>query len=305
MVFVMASVTTQAQTKSILPSTDFGEFRLIASTDRVNRFKIGARFSIGQKIRVSARSYVALMHQNGGTIEIHKAGVYSVDQLRDQLLEYQRQQANQHLTLQMNNQNKRSYIQANYPVSTPIHRCVPTDLRFLMPESFDALHPRIKFLWTHDQSSVQENYQLTILNEFGEVLEVYQTKDTTFVVNFEKYKQERGIFFLGALKHHKQVAEKVVIVYPTKELSKQNLALFQVANKRKNRPLQALFLEVFFLENHKLLYLARKAFQQLLQKYPHYKILRRAFYQFNYRNGFIEGYHTLKVLKVGEKSVLD
>ncbi|OJJ14944.1 hypothetical protein BKI52_41055 [marine bacterium AO1-C] len=302
------SFNVQAQTAKIdtIENLDFGEFRVLLSNDRVTNYSVGRRFVMGQKIIVRSHRYIALVHRSGGTIEINKGGAYDVEDLKGQLLKYQKQQRKKRVTLRLNNEKKLYYIEAMYPTGLPVYRCKFHNLRFLMPHKLYTFTPKIQVAWKPNTSDRPEKYKLTVMNFFEEQLAVYHTKRTTYTIDLSTYPGYRETqSFLLKIEQGPKDAEKIALSCPPEDITKPDLERFYKLNKRQNKGMNRLLLEVFFLKKQGLMLLARDTFQKLLKKYPDYKMLYRGFSQFEIETGFRESKGSLRALKIGEKSIYD
>ena len=309
-VFNFTSFGIRAQSSSGITPEDleFGTFRVLLSNDRVTNYQVGQRFVADQKIRVRSSRYVALIHRNGGIIEINKGGIYRVQDLQEQLLQYQKQQQKKQVTLAIHNEQRHYYLEAMYPAGLPVYRCKFHQLRFLMPHKSSTFNPKIRVAWKPNAKNRPEQYKLTVMNLFEDTLATYYTKQTSQMIDLSAYAQYKDTkFFLLKIEQGPKDAEKIALSCPPENITQQDLAQFYQANKQQNqgKGMQQLLLEVFFLKKHGLLLLARDAFQRLLKKYPQRKMLRRGFVQFEFEAGFRESFVHLRSLKIGEKSIFD
>jgi len=304
----LLSFQMQAQLPQTIKPEDlyFGEFRVLLSNDREVGYSMGQRFLIDQEVRVRSSRYVALIHQSGGIIEINKGGVYKVRDLKNQLLKYQTQEQKKLVTLQINNKKQVSYIEAMYPTGLPVFRCKFHHLRFLMPHKSNTFTPKIKVAWKRSTSGKSGQYKLTVMNFFEDKLDEYYTNKTTQTIDLSAYPgyQENRSFLLKIEQGSKN-AERIALVCPPENITKQTLTQFYKLNKQQNKGMNQQLLEIFFLKKNGLLFLARDTFQQLINQYSAYKMLHRGFVQFEIETGFREGPIHLKSLKMGEKSIFD
>lgn len=189
-------------------------FRVLASSGTSTlmgakkKLLVGTKLGNSQKVKVSPRSYLSLVHQSGGTVQISKAGTYDISSLEKKLAAQRKSLSSKYATYIISEltRNGKENINANrykyMNVTGSVKRATFNAFSVYLPEATNFYSPKVTIAW--QQLIGTKNYVLKITDRFEE--KVYYTKtlqDTTTVVDFSQ----------GNLKN----AEDCLVVIESKE----------------------------------------------------------------------------------------
>ena len=255
-------------------------FRVLASSgkstfsDGKKQLYVGQRLYGKQKIRVGQRCYLSLVSRDGGTVQISRAGEYSVQDLADKLAKskatatqrYAKYVVSELTKARVRNINRNRYKYMN--VTGSVKRASSNFKLNLAPQNAvnKFLRESVEVRWFALKGT--QTYQVVVTNEFDEKLLSKEIKDTALVVDFNKppYKGQ-GM---------------CVLKIASKEVKGQSSLLYSLINASKNKAIQKAFEdfkqentvagdnpadileEAFFYEENELFAEALEAYQKAL-----------------------------------------
>ncbi len=271
-------------------------FRVLASsgTSKVgeNKLYVGKTLQANQSIQVGAQSYLSLVHKNGGTVEIGKAGTYQVNNLESELMK----RASQTTTGRFANYivgeltkagdrdiHKNPYKYQN--VTGSVERGQPGDIKVLMPKTSPVLFSQYTIAWHPlDQAG---GYIVKVQNDFDEVVMEEETSDTTFSINLKDPKLADAFLMkmtvMAKNDPSKQTIEFAVTLPEESEKAQIQAQYEGFATSENPSPMDKLN-EAFFFEENDYLVDALQAFQAATQLAPDSEPIRTALNQFLIRH---------------------
>lgn len=227
-IFIIASVlfaiTGQAQ----------HHFRVLVSVgtnslvETNQKLLVGASLKNNQKVKVSFRGYLSLVHQSGGTVQISKPGVYSIADLEKKLQAQPKSLTSKYTTYIVAELRKKSQKNINIhrtdhmKVAGSVKRMTINRLRIYLPEASNFYSPRIPILWT--KLTGYQHYVLKIIDEFEEEVLYTQTfQDTVAIVDFNQPRLKNVKTFI------------VIVEAKEREIQSDSYALFRLEQPKRSR----------------------------------------------------------------------
>lgn len=170
-------------------------FRVLASSGnntllgKSENLLVGTRLLNNQQVKVSHRSYLSLVHNSGGTVQISKAGTYNISTLEKKLAEKRKSVASRYATYIISeltrkgqeNINNNRYKYMN--VTGSVNRATTKGISVYLPQVSNFYQPKITITW---QTLIgAKDYNIKLTDTFEE--ESYYTKtlkDTSLVIDF-------------------------------------------------------------------------------------------------------------------------
>lgn len=180
-------------------------FRVLASSGQSKvaggkALRTGASLTTANKITVSPRSYLSLVHKSGGTVQISKAGTYSVASLAQKLAQAKASVSKRYATYIISeltkgnkeNINKNRYKYMN--VTGSVERGDPKGIKVFMAPSNNYFNPKVKITW--EAVDKAKEYEIVIADLFGDVIHTTKVSSNHIVIDFSKYKTEDQRFVI-------------------------------------------------------------------------------------------------------------
>lgn len=287
-------------------------FRVLASSGQSKvaggkALRTGAALTKASKITVSPRSYLSLVHKSGGTVQISKAGTYSVSSLAQKLAQTKASVSKRYATYiikeltkgNKENINKNRYKYMN--VTGSVERKNPNEIDVFMASSNNYIDPKVKITWKEVKGA--KEYTVIIADLFDE--ELYRTKvsGTSMLIDFSKYKAEDERFIVrvstkvpapGNKLQKKTRSCEVGAMAKTKAKAFETAyADFKKGISGKMNAADKLS-EAFMMEDHKLYINALNSFQDAVKMSGNDEAYVTAYRQFLIRNN-IGNYAEYKV----------
>ncbi|MCS6822439.1 MAG: hypothetical protein NZ551_11300 [Microscillaceae bacterium] len=148
----------------------------------------GTSLQATDQVIVKEKGYLSLAHKSGGTVQISKAGTYSVAELEKNMLASRSSASSKLLSYvisevskgQEDNINQKKYAYMN--VTGSVERSTKSLINVFLPQHSKVFEPKINLAW---ESVVgNKTYVVTLQNEFSEVLKKITTQDTTITIDF-------------------------------------------------------------------------------------------------------------------------
>lgn len=262
---------------------NFGEFRVIATNNRAQGPGLFQRLSLTSQVRVYPKSYVALLHKSGATIELYKAGLYTVKWLKAQLLAYAQTYPKYPINLKINDPNKRSYKHTYYHYWAM--RCPEAPISVLLPLKSKVLYRKLRFSWYDKKYSTSHptSYEVTVTDLMDAELTKMKSSQNQVTVNLSQTGIDCAchIIRVRALDSHRQEGcEASMVEYVNNQSIKTTYQQFKLKNQQTKSPLVATFNEMLFW-NRRTFYLeVDRLWQNLVKKYPSHPVLAAAYQHF-------------------------
>lgn len=272
--------------------SNFGEFRVIATNNRAEGPGLFQRLSLTSQVRVYPKSYVALLHKSGATIELYEAGLYTIKSLKAQLLAYTQSYPKYPINLKINDSNKRSYKYTYYHYWTM--RCPEAPISVLLPLKSKVLSRKLSFSWYDNKYSTNHStsYEVTITDLMDEELIKMKSRQNQATVNLSQtgFGCACHIIKVRALDSHRQGGcEATMVEYVNNQSIKATYQQFKLKNQQTKSSLVAVFNEIFFW-NRRIFYLeVDKLWQNLVKQYPSHPVLTTAYQHFRVVNNLKRG----------------
>lgn len=260
--------------------TALGVFRVIAINQQPFDLRLFQILRTGQSFTVEPKIYMVLLHRNGSTVEIHKAGNYRVNVLENQLLNYTQKKSLKPVNLVIHNKNQ-SVNESVYFNSWP-YRCPEPEMGILSPEKNLILSNSLDIAWYNEHKKKSKYYEVIITNTFEDE---YQTKkvkgesvhltlppidDSVYLVKVKIY--DGDYMPVGCTTSIMLDIIKDSEIRPTYHKFK--------AITKYNQELVADIQEVVFWMRREFSLEARKTFRRLAKKYVKHPVIPNAFKHF-------------------------
>ena len=171
------------------------KFRVLASSGKntiagkSKKLYVGTRLAGNQSVNVSSQSYLSLVHNSGGTVQISKPGTYKIASLEQKLAAKRKSATSRYVTYVIEELTKKGNQDINRSrykymnVTGSVKRATFNAFSVYLPESSNFYQPKITISW---QSLIgTQNYVLKITDRFEEKVFYTQTlKDTVATVDF-------------------------------------------------------------------------------------------------------------------------
>lgn len=240
------------------------KFRVLASSGtntiagKSKKLYVGTQLASNQSVKVSPRSYLSLVHNSGGTVQISKPGTYNVASLEQKLASKRRSTTSRYVTYVISeltkngneNINTNRYKYMN--VTGSVKRATFNAFSVFLPETSNFYEPKITISWQKLVGT--KNYVLKIYDRFEE--NVFYTKtlsDTSTVVDFSQGNLKTPTDFLIVIesKERKITSDKYGLFRLDEEdapVFRKDYASFKNTNTEGDEAAKKLS-EAFFFEN--------------------------------------------------------
>lgn len=257
-------------------------FRVLASSgkstlsDSSKQLYAGQRLYSNQKVKISNRSYLSLVSREGGTVQISKAGEYSVADLLKKLNASKMSTTQKYVTYVINelskgarvtNINRQRYKYMN--VTGSVKRAQSSFRLNLVPQNSvnKFLRSSINVQWYPVKGT--QTYKLLVTNEFDEKLYVGETKDTSMVIDFTKapYKgQEMCVLKITSKEVPDLVSLRYSLIMAANNKTMQTAyATFKKENHVASNNAGDILEEAFFFEENELFAKALESYQRAVK----------------------------------------
>ena len=273
----------QSYSFKVLANKGGNEFK---SGDVWQPIKTGATLKETDEVKLAENSYLGLVSSTGKALEVKEAGIHPVSELLNRIKGNGPtvMQKYTDFILSSNAETKKNKLSA----TGAVHRDISSSLHLVLPENQNSAIFNTSAVISWEGTKVPGPYVLTLRNMFDDVLERYETPETTYKIDLSgpKFSKENAIIV--------QVNSKV----DSKEVSKQHLikklspsehenikkSLDQIANEvSEPTALNKLILAGFYEEN-RLLIDAITAYEEAIRLAPDVPSYKEAFDEFLIRN---------------------
>ena len=271
-------------------NNSFGEFRVIATNNKRLGVYFLQRLTLADQINVVPKSYVALLHKSGATIEINKAGVYSVKSLKAQLLAYAKTHPQYPINLKIDAPNKRSYKYIYYYHWG--HRCPEPTIGVLLPTKSKVWSRKVSFAWynEHSKDTTNMRYKVTIKNLWGEQVfsQLVTQKHIALTLPNTGAGEDDNLFIIN-IKPMKGKApwgcKQSMIEYLNNQELRDTYNQFKLENQKVKSPLVAAFNEIVFWSSRSFTLQADRIWRKLVKQFPTHPVLANAYMHFRVMQG--------------------
>lgn len=243
-------------------------FRVLASSGESTlegsdkQLYVGEKLYPNQRIRVTAQSYLSLVNRSGGTVQISKKGVYTIQDLRDKLAKMQKTAAQQYVTYvvseltkaRVRNAQKNRFKYMN--VTGSVNRAgSPFKLNIAPQNSVNKfINKQATIHWYPVVGTT--TYNVVVMNEFDEKLYSQEVKDTSLVIDFDKapYKgQEMCVLAISSKEQPKARSLRYsLIMVADNQTVKKAFVEFKKENPIASNNAADVLEEAFFYEENEL-----------------------------------------------------
>ena len=164
-----------------------------SSTQSWKKVQTGESLKIDYEIRLDKNSYVALMFNDGRTMEIKDEGIFEINDL-EQNMKHSKISVTQKFAnfvaqeIIMDKSEKK-----DMKTFAAVVRVKPNHIDVAIPSFTSVLDPVIDFSWYSYPST--EQYIFSILNSSGTTIFMDLVDDTTYAIDMDKLKLNRGTVF--------------------------------------------------------------------------------------------------------------
>ncbi|OJJ15858.1 hypothetical protein BKI52_36680 [marine bacterium AO1-C] len=183
-------------------------FRVLASSGqskiagKTKKLYVGTTLQSSNKVTVSPRSYLSLVHKSGGTVQISKAGTYSVSSLEQKLAKTKASASKRYATYIISeltkngkeniNRNRYKYMNVTGSVK---RETTFNKFKVFLASTSNFFNPQVEVKW--NPLAMTKKYRVTLVDEFGEEVFSQETADTTVAINFKDIKSESAMFIFN------------------------------------------------------------------------------------------------------------
>jgi len=183
-------------------------FRVLASSGQskvsgqAKKLYVGTTLQSQNKVTVSPRSYLSLVHKSGGTVQISKAGTYSISSLEQKLAKTKASASKRYATYIISeltkngkeniNRNRYKYMNVTGSVK---RETTFNKFKVFLASTSNFFNPQVEVKW--NPLAMTKKYRVTLVDEFGEEVFSQETADTTVAINFKDIKSESAMFIFN------------------------------------------------------------------------------------------------------------
>lgn len=257
--------------------------------------KIGTKLQTNDKITISNKGYLALAHQQGGTIQISKAGTWSIKDLETNLAKNQKSLGKKYVDFVIGSVVKNGDVDIHknphkyQNVTGSVERALEKDIVVMLPNTTKIIFEENKIHWHALKNT--KNYIIEVYDAMDEIVKTYTTADTTFAFNTKDFKDFSDVMTLKVKSKERlgDVAVKLgkygLIPFTEKERKTflENYQTFKAENKNIENTAHYKLLEANFFEENKLLLDALTAYESAVKLSNNEEIYDVALKQFTIR----------------------
>ena len=183
-------------------------FRVLASSGQSKiagqpkKLYVGSTLQSRNKVTVSPRSYLSLVHKSGGTVQISKAGTYSISFLEQKLAKTKASASKRFSTYVIGeltkngkeniNRNRYKYMNVTGSVK---RKTTFNKFKVFLASTSNFFDPKVEVKW--NPLAMTKQYKVTLVDEFGEEVYAKETADTSMVIDFDGIKSESAMFIFN------------------------------------------------------------------------------------------------------------
>lgn len=183
-------------------------FRVLASSGQskisgqAKKLYVGTTLQSKNRVTVSPRSYLSLVHKSGGTVQISKAGTYSISSLEQKLAKTKASASKRYATYIISeltkngkeniNRNRYKYMNVTGSVK---RETTFNKFKVFLASTSNFFNPQVEVKW--NPLAMTKKYKVTLVDEFGEEVFSQETTDTTVAINFKDIKSESAMFIFN------------------------------------------------------------------------------------------------------------
>jgi len=183
-------------------------FRVLASSGQskisgqAKKLYVGTTLQSKNRVTVSPRSYLSLVHKSGGTVQISKAGTYSISSLEQKLAKTKASASKRYATYIISeltkngkeniNRNRYKYMNVTGSVK---RETTFNKFKVFLASTSNFFNPQVEVKW--NPLAMTKKYKVTLVDEFGEEVFSQETADTTVAINFKDIKSESAMFIFN------------------------------------------------------------------------------------------------------------
>lgn len=275
-------------------------FRVLASSGKskiagqAKNLFVGSTLSSANRVTVSARSYLSLVHKSGGTVQISKAGTYNISMLEKKLAQTKASVSKRYATYIISeltksgkeNINRNRYKYMN--VTGSVKRATTFNkFKVFLATTSNFFNPKVNISW--NPLAMSKSYKVTLVDEFGEEVFSKTTADTVVQVNFKEINSESAMFIFNvASEERANIKSQPYQVGPIEKdkapAFKKEYAAFKKTLSGKMNAADKLS-EAFIFENHEFYVDALSSFRKAVSMSGNDEAYITAYHQFLIRHG--------------------
>ena len=267
----------------VLANKGSNEFR---SGDVWQPIKTGATLKVTDEVKLAENSYLGLVSSTGKALEVKEPGTYLVSILMDRIKGTGPtvMQKYTDFILSSNAETKKNKLSA----TGAVHRDIASSLQLVLPENQNSAIFNNSAVISWEGTKVPGPYVLTLRNMFDDVLEQYETPETSFKIDLSgsKFSKENAIIVQVNSKADAKEVSKQHLIKKLSPTEHENIkkSLDQIANEvSEPTALNKLILAGFYEEN-RLLIDAITAYEEAIKLAPDVPSYKEAFDEFLIRN---------------------
>ena len=288
------SFQTKAQEYQFKVLANQGDNTLVTSDgSRNEQLKVGSVLQEGDKIILGEGAYVGLMHPNGRTMELQKAGEFEISDLAENAGKgnsvaskyadfIMKKMAKGEADL---DQDHRQYLKVTGAVERAIESSA---IKLMMPNSAEIFNSQAFLKWSDIGA---EGYVVTVKNMYDEVLTSVETTESFVKLDLSEGKlaKEKLVIVKVAAKNDASLASEEYgikrIAAPKASTVKSDLSALKSSLDEENA-LDKLIVASFF-EEHNLLVDALASYEEAITIHPTVKEYKIAYEQFITRHNLL------------------
>ncbi|NJL13941.1 MAG: hypothetical protein HC913_13665 [Microscillaceae bacterium] len=248
LLFLPLSVLAQDYTFKVLASSGSPSKAYPSAGGQL--LKVGAKLAASASITMPAQSYLSLVHSDGTTVQLEKAGTFKVSDLVAKMNQAKKTAGQKYaafvydgLTMkEQENIHKNPYKYQH--VTGSVERATfESELVVMMPHNSNAFQKQYLIQWHHLKGT--QTYQLLVMNQFNEIIQEIAVQDTAFTLDVEK------MVALSQENNKIEPADMLQLVFLSKERtditprSKENVYEFVYALNFLSEERQGVFKQAF------------------------------------------------------------
>ncbi len=257
--------------------------------------KTGRALQAGEIINISEGAYVGLVHANGTTMEIKKAGQYNVNELAEKLNSKSTGVASKYAEFLLGkiNEEEEGKINENYRKHLNVTGAVERSLEkfaitAMIPANGSILSSEAFVRWS--EVGAGQTYVVSLKNMFNEVLSTRETSENFIKIdlNDNKLASEKVVIFSVSVKDDANLKSDNYgikrLAGENAEKMKEEFNLLQ-AELGKNSPVIKEIMLASFFEKHNLMVDAIAKYETAIAADPEMKDFQTAYGNLIVRNG--------------------
>lgn len=289
-----------------LISSIFGQgyvFKVIASsaekttpnTSQNGSLKIGTRLQTNDKITVSNKGYLALAHNQGGTVQISKAGNWTIKDLEANLAKNQKSLGKKYVDFVIGSVVKNGDVDIHknphkfQNVTGSVERALEKDLVVMLPKTSKIIFEENKIHWHALKGT--SNYIIEVKDAMGDIAKTYEVKDTMLTFNTKDFKDFSDVMTFRVYSKERLKDKSVKLgeygFVPTSPKAKEAFLKkheeFKAENKGNENTAHYKLLEANFFEENGYLLDALNAYESAVQLSNNEEVYDVALKQFTIR----------------------